>query len=55
MLGGLSYTATLITGGENFNDQVKALARGTRFIVATPGRLADHHDHRSLFKKAQNR
>ncbi|EGR0188599.1 DEAD/DEAH box helicase [Vibrio cholerae] len=49
MLGGLSYTATLITGGENFNDQVKALARGPRFIVATPGRLADHLDHRSLF------
>lgn len=48
-LAGLSYTATLITGGENFNDQVKALRRGPRFIVATPGRLADHLEHRSLF------
>ncbi|MGV1721451.1 DEAD/DEAH box helicase [Vibrio furnissii] len=49
MLSGLSYTATLITGGENFNDQVKALRRGPKFIVATPGRLADHLEHRSLF------
>lgn len=49
MLGGLSYTATLIVGGENFNDQVKALRKYPRFIVATPGRLADHLDHRSLF------
>lgn len=49
MLSGLSYTATLITGGENFNDQVKALRRGPKFIVATPGRLADHLEQRSLF------
>ncbi len=48
MLGGLSYTATLILGGENFNDQVKALRNYPRFIVATPGRLADHLEHRSL-------
>jgi superfamily II DNA/RNA helicase len=49
MLGGLSYTATLIVGGENFNDQVKALRKYPRFIVATPGRLADHLEHRSLY------
>jgi superfamily II DNA/RNA helicase len=49
MLGGLTYEATLIVGGENFNDQVKALRRYPRFIVATPGRLADHMEHRSLF------
>ncbi|OEE71483.1 DEAD/DEAH box helicase [Vibrio genomosp. F6] len=48
MLGGLSYDATLILGGENFNDQVKALRKYPRFIVATPGRLADHLEHRSL-------
>ncbi|MBF9003488.1 DEAD/DEAH box helicase [Vibrio nitrifigilis] len=48
-LSGLSYNAVLITGGENFNDQVKALRRYPRFIVATPGRLADHLDHRSVF------
>ncbi|OEF25590.1 DEAD/DEAH box helicase [Vibrio rumoiensis] len=49
MLGGLSYTGTLIVGGENFNDQVKALRKYPRFIVATPGRLADHLEHRSLY------
>ena len=49
MMGGLTYTATLIVGGENFNDQVNALRRFPRFIVATPGRLADHLEHRSLF------
>ncbi|WP_038177567.1 MULTISPECIES: DEAD/DEAH box helicase [Vibrio] len=48
MLAGLSYDATLIVGGENFNDQVKALRRYPKFIVATPGRLADHLEHRSL-------
>ena len=41
MLGGLSYDAALILGGENFNDQVKALRRYPKFIVATPGRLID--------------
>ena len=49
MLMGLSYEAALILGGENFNDQVKALRRYPKFIVATPGRLADHLEHRSLF------
>ncbi len=49
MLGGLSYTGALILGGENFNDQVKALRKHPKFIVATPGRLADHLEHRSLF------
>lgn len=49
MLGGLSYEAALILGGENFNDQVKALRRKPRFVVATPGRLADHLEHRSLY------
>ncbi len=49
MLAGLSYDATLIVGGENFNDQVKALRRHPKFIVATPGRLADHLEHRSLY------
>ncbi|MEF1273422.1 DEAD/DEAH box helicase, partial [Vibrio campbellii] len=49
MLGGLTYDAALILGGENFNDQVKALRRYPKFIVATPGRLADHLEHRSLF------
>lgn len=38
------FNAVLILGGENFNDQVKVLAKEPHFIVATPGRLADHLD-----------
>jgi len=36
------FKAVLIQGGENFNDQVKVLEKDPHFIVATPGRLADH-------------
>lgn len=36
------FQAVLILGGENFNDQVKMLEKDPQFIVATPGRLADH-------------
>lgn len=36
------FKAVLILGGENFNDQVKTLEKEPHFIVATPGRLADH-------------
>jgi len=36
------FTAVLILGGENFNDQVKVLEKDPHFIVATPVRLADH-------------
>lgn len=39
-----SYKAVLILGGENFNDQVKVLEKHPHFLVATPGRLADHLD-----------
>jgi superfamily II DNA/RNA helicase len=40
--------AQLILGGENFNDQAKALNKDPHIIVATPGRLADHIDKRNL-------
>ena len=36
------FKAALVLGGENFNDQVKVLEKDPHFIVATPGRLADH-------------
>ncbi len=39
---GSQFKAVLIQGGENFNDQVKVLEKEPHFIVATPGRLADH-------------
>lgn len=39
---GSQFKSVLILGGENFNDQVKVLEKDPHFIVATPGRLADH-------------
>ena len=44
---GTRYDGALIVGGENFNDQVKAFQKDPMFVVATPGRLADHLEHRS--------
>lgn len=41
--------ATCVIGGDNFNDQVKALSRYPHIVVATAGRLADHLTHRSVF------
>lgn len=42
-------TSAFIVGGENFNDQEKLLKRQPDIIVATPGRLADHLEHKSFF------
>ncbi|WP_337880418.1 DEAD/DEAH box helicase [Rheinheimera sp.] len=42
-------SSALIVGGENFNDQEKLLKRQPQIIVATPGRLVDHLEHKSLF------
>lgn len=42
------FRSLLILGGENFNDQAKALRKNPHVIVATPGRLADHLDQRNL-------
>ncbi|MBW3140446.1 DEAD/DEAH box helicase [Ferrimonas balearica] len=44
-----SYKSLLILGGEDFNQQSKALARDPHFVVATPGRLADHLEHGHLY------
>ncbi|GLP96646.1 DEAD/DEAH box helicase [Paraferrimonas sedimenticola] len=44
-----SLKGCLILGGENFNDQAKALAKDPHVVVATPGRLADHLKQRHLF------
>ena len=45
----LPVHASLILGGENFNDQVKALRRNPQFVVGTAGRVADHLEDKSLF------
>ena len=42
LVANTKYKATSILGGENFNDQAKALAKDPHFIVGTPGRVADH-------------
>lgn len=42
LTAGSKVKSVLILGGENFNDQVKTIAKEPEFIVATPGRLADH-------------
>jgi superfamily II DNA/RNA helicase len=44
---GTPYDGALIVGGENFNDQVKEFRKDPMFVVATPGRFADHLEHRS--------
>lgn len=48
LIAGTSIKAVKILGGENFNDQIKALRNDPHFVVATPGRLADHITKRSL-------
>ncbi|GGK75299.1 DEAD/DEAH box helicase [Amphritea balenae] len=49
LTSGTQFKAALVLGGENFNDQAKALAKDPHVVVATPGRLANHLDERSLF------
>ena len=49
LISGTSYQAALVVGGENYNDQVKALRRNPHFVVGTAGRVADHLSDRSLF------
>ncbi|OIN06657.1 DEAD/DEAH box helicase [Oceanisphaera psychrotolerans] len=48
LTSGSSINIALVLGGENFNDQIKALRKEPHIIVATPGRLANHLDARSL-------
>jgi ATP-dependent RNA helicase RhlE len=39
----LKLTSAVVFGGVGFNPQVTALQRGVDILVATPGRLLDHH------------
>ncbi|WP_421419688.1 DEAD/DEAH box helicase [Pseudoalteromonas lipolytica] len=48
LIAGTNISAVKILGGENFNDQIKALRKDPHFVVGTPGRLADHLGQRSL-------
>lgn len=51
LVAATNFTTAKVVGGENFNDQVKLLRRNPDVIVATPGRLANHLDERSLMLK----
>lgn len=49
LVANTQYKAISVLGGENFNDQAKALAKEPHFIVATPGRITDHLEQKHLF------
>ncbi|WP_371193475.1 DEAD/DEAH box helicase [Glaciecola sp. SC05] len=44
-----SLSCALIVGGENYNDQAKALKRNPHIVVGTAGRVNDHLEARHLF------
>ncbi|MBU3022939.1 DEAD/DEAH box helicase [Aestuariibacter sp. A3R04] len=46
---GLGIQCALIVGGENYNDQTKALRKNPHVIVGTAGRIADHLEDKSFF------
>ncbi|MEM8871357.1 MAG: DEAD/DEAH box helicase [Pseudomonadota bacterium] len=45
---GTHLRVAMVVGGNSVHMQAKQLARGTDLLVATPGRLIDHLDRRSL-------
>ncbi|MEN8779155.1 MAG: DEAD/DEAH box helicase [Glaciecola sp.] len=49
LVSALPLKAQLVVGGENFNDQVKALRHNPQIIVGTAGRVADHLSGRTVF------
>ena len=42
LVSNTNVKSILVLGGENFNDQVKAIDKDPHFIVGTPGRIVDH-------------
>jgi len=44
----LPLKSTVIFGGVNINPQIDAVKRGVDIVVATPGRLLDHHGQRTI-------
>lgn len=49
LIAGTRYSSILVLGGENFNDQHKNFQKDPHFVVATPGRMADHLKQRNVF------
>jgi len=50
--GASRLNASLIVGGESFNDQAKVLRKEPDIIIGTPGRISDHLEHRHLILQA---
>ncbi|OHU87929.1 MULTISPECIES: DEAD/DEAH box helicase [Pseudoalteromonas] len=48
LIAGTSISVVKVLGGENFNDQIKALRKDPQIVIGTPGRIADHLEQRSL-------
>ena len=48
LTGGTNLKASLVVGGESFNDQAKVLKKEPDIIIGTPGRMADHLEHRHI-------
>jgi ATP-dependent RNA helicase RhlE len=44
----LKLTSTTIFGGVNVNPQIRTLKAGVDIVVATPGRLLDHHEQGTI-------
>jgi len=44
----LSLRSAVVFGGVNINPQIDALRRGTDILIATPGRLLDHAQQRTV-------
>jgi ATP-dependent RNA helicase RhlE len=44
----LNLTSTIVIGGVGMSPQTAALSRGVDILVATPGRLLDHHGERNV-------
>ncbi|WP_440056149.1 DEAD/DEAH box helicase [Pseudoalteromonas sp. T1lg65] len=49
LIAGTNLSVCKVLGGENYNDQVKALRKNPHFVIGTPGRIADHIDSQSMF------
>lgn len=48
MCVGMKMYGMLMVGGDSFERQVRELRKGVDFIIATPGRLNDHLERRTL-------
>ena len=45
---GIGLKTAILIGGENINRQIKQLRQNPHIIIATPGRLIDHLDQRTI-------